>query len=123
MSEYFENAYLKIQKKDQFIHVVYGPDTRLTLEIAKDAVKERLKISNGVTLPMLIDIGGLVSVTKEARIYFASEEAIAHISKGAIVLKTSTQTVIGNFFLFFDRPKIETKLFHKEDEALKWLKK
>ena len=120
---YFENEYIKLSLQEGIMHGVFAPDVRLTLEIAQQSVAGRLRLTENSSYPLLLDLRGITSVTKEARSYCASKEAQQYITKGAFLLRTPAQVIISHFFIFFDRPIVETKMFHKEEEALRWLRK
>ncbi|MDQ3191064.1 MAG: STAS/SEC14 domain-containing protein [Bacteroidota bacterium] len=98
----------------------------LTLDLAKNIVESRLKISDGITRPILIDIRNLVSVDKAAREYLASHEATFLLSAGAIsfgsTFKNYMAILAGNVFIKIDKPAIPTKLFTEKDKALQWLR-
>ncbi len=80
------------------------------------------KISKGKRLPLLIDTKTMKSLSREARVYFASEEAAACASAAGIVVGSPVSKVLGNFYLGLGSPKLPSRLFTSEDEALTWLK-
>lgn len=57
--------------------------------------------------------------TLEARKYLAKKEGVA--DKIAMVAKGPTQSMLGNFFLGFYRPKIAISLFRSVNAAELWL--
>ena len=58
----------------------------------------------------------------EARKYGAKKEVVDLSIALTILAGTSLPaTIIGNFFIKFNRPSIPTKMFKKEENALKWL--
>lgn len=107
------------------IFQVYKPDLVVTIDIAKAMVEDRIKISNGITRPMLADIKNLVSIDSESREYLASDRAIYLLSAGAILLGASLKdyiaTLAAKIYLKIDRPPFPTKLFNDREKALKWL--
>ena len=120
--EVAETEFYKMEIQNGVIWHTYksGP---VTLEIAKEIVRERLRISKNKTLPVLIQNGGLRSLNGEAREYLTTDEALVGLSASAIVAKNMFTQHIANFFVRINviKPKIPTKIFSAEEEALKWL--
>ena len=92
------------------------------LEGARALIAHMRAIGGGRPLPLLMDIREGRSITREARAYLASAEAAEVLSRGAIVVASSTSQVIGNFFIRLARPLRPTRLFHDEVSALAWLR-
>jgi hypothetical protein len=63
----------------------------------------------------------LVSTTRDAREYASSAESIEGVLAGAILTDTSFNAFIANFFIKVTRPRIPTRIFTREEDALKWL--
>ena len=117
--------YSEMWLEDGIIHQVYKPNLIITIQVAKAMVQDRLRISEGITRPMFVDIRNLVAIDSESREYFSSDEAVYLLSAGAILLGSSLKYYIaglaGNVFLTMDRPKIPAKLFNNKERAIKWL--
>lgn len=60
-------------------------------------------------------------ITQEARNYFGTVEL--NFEKVAIIAKGYLQTLVGNFFLGFNKPRTPIRLFKSEEKALEWIKK
>lgn len=120
-----DTEYCEMWLENGIIFQVYKPDLVVTIDIAKAMVEDRIKISNGITRPMLADIKNLVSIDSEAREYLASERAIYLLSAGAILLGSSLKdyiaTLAAKIYLKIDRPPFPTKLFNDKEKALIWL--
>lgn len=99
----------------------YPPEYKMTLELAREGVEERLSISGGVTRPLLADVRNLKRVDDAAMKFLASEEAVQYLSAIAIVKETPIQNLFANFYLKFDKPRVPTRLFSAMDKALRWL--
>ena len=70
----------------------------------------------------LIDTSKVFQVSREARDYGATKEVVGLCSAMALLTGTSLPaTIIGNFFIKFNKPSVPTKLFKKERKALDWL--
>ena len=96
----------------------------ITLDLAKQVVQNRLKFADYKDVPIMIGENGLKSIEKEAREYLSSDEGIQGLKAGAIVTKSIFSRHIANFFIRISviQPKIPTRLFSTEEEALQWLK-
>ncbi len=95
----------------------------IDLEIAKKVINNRINVTNGKSYPMLILIGSITDSTKDARDFLASEYACTGIIAGAICVKSSLENMLGNLFIYMNKPKVPTKLFRDETKAKKWLSK
>ena len=94
----------------------------ILLEIAEKSVKDRLKVSEGKSYPLLIEIKNVKNSTLEARKFLASEKGCEGVKAAAILVNSSLGRMIGNFFIFFNKQLLPTKLFIDEKEAIEWLK-
>jgi len=115
-----ENNYIKIWKEEKLLYAKFSENLDMTLEIAKICVDARIKLSNGTSYPVLIDMSGIRSVTKEAR-DFMGKEGAQLITAGALIVRSPIARIIGNLFLLLNAPKVPTKLFTDEEDARKWL--
>jgi hypothetical protein len=103
----------------RFIHV---PGSVLALEDAREIMAGYLQLYEGKRRPALIDMRNLKSFDREARKYFAGEEARQTVRAQAIVVGSPVSRVLGNFYLGLSPPQTPIRLFTSEDEALEWLK-
>jgi len=121
---YIENDFVELWIEDGIIHEVFKPSLIvLDIENAKKIVADRLKVSNGIARPILVDTRNAVSVDKETRIYFASAESLYLLRAGALLIKNPIAKFMGNFFIAVDRPKMPVKIFNNKEHALRWLKR
>lgn len=107
-------------KSDGIIYIKFIDKLDMTLEKAKSSVEARLSLCEGLDHPVLIDMRGIRSVTREAREYFANE-GTRLIKAGALIVGSPLNRTLGNIFLWINKPKVQTRLFTNENEALKWL--
>ena len=106
--------------EDGVCYIVVLTDS-FTLEMAKECVRERMRISGGKSYPMLSDSRNVVDFEKEAREYLALNDHVLNLNAGAILIKNQLQKILGNFFLFINKPPVPTRLFTDSEEALVWL--
>lgn len=90
-----------------------------------DVVKKMTEIGdswNGDKLcANLIDLRKVFFIDSKAREYGAAQFR-EHVAGQAILIESSFSSYFANLFLKFSRPKVPTKLFTDENEALVWLK-
>ena len=108
--------------EDGVCRIIHVPGAEVTLEDAQETMAAYKKINNGKRLPLFIDTKTMRSLSREARHYYASEEAADNASAAAIIVGTPVSKVLGNFYLGLSNPHLPSRLFSSEDEALAWLK-
>ena len=119
---YIENEYVEIWIEDGIIMEIFKPEVKeVTLEIAKEVVRDRLKVSNKITRPIFIDMGNLRSIDKDARDYFVTELSTSYLSVSAVVLNSYVSWIVGKLFLSFNKPVLRTEFFKSRSKALEWL--
>lgn len=69
----------------------------------------------------LVDIRDLFFIDSRTRA-FAAEQYRPHVAGQAILIESTVSSYFANLFLKFSNPKVPTKLFTKEADALLWLK-
>ena len=119
---FLENEYVVIWVEDGIIFEVFKPGTIINLEAGKKVVADRLKISNGKTMPLFVDMRQLLSINKETRRYMASRDALHYLSAGAFLVKSAFTRLAFNAFRVVSNPPIPTKGFTDKEKALSWLK-
>jgi hypothetical protein len=62
------------------------------------------------------------SATREARDYSASPEVNLNAKAKAVVLNGLVMRIIINFFMNYNKPPVEHRVFENEKEALEWLR-
>lgn len=72
--------------------------------------------------PLLITLDEFAIPPVEARTYWAQKDSCTYASAEAYVSKTVGHTIIGNFYLKFNKPGRPTKIFTSYDMAIEWLK-
>lgn len=120
----YDTDFFSLTLEDEILVVVYkkGP---ITLEIAKDLVKNRHAFSQGNLYPILVcDNGiGINSFDRDAREYMGKGEATEGILATAFYTKSSFNKYIINFFLRISNKSsnFPIKVFSDKKEATKWL--
>lgn len=99
----------------------YKTGLNIDFGVAKEIISDRRKISNGISMPFLLDVTGLLCIDTPARKYMAGYEACEFLSVGAICTNNKLLAFLGNTFILLDSPLIPAKVFTDKEEALKWL--
>lgn len=109
---------------DGILFLEYIPNLIMSLDEAKEIVRDRLSYTNGEYRFCLIDITNLKSVTKDAREYMSDPKGgLVGLSGGAFISGSVLTTVIINLFFKINRPEIPSRFFTSREEALEWLSK
>jgi hypothetical protein len=118
---YLENEFAEIWFEDGIVHIVYKAGCILNINNIKPIVQDRIKVSNGVISPILIDLRNLVSSDNATRAYLATPEAEKYLSAGAMLINNEIQKLLMNLYLKIDVPKLPAKVFTSEEKAMVWL--
>jgi hypothetical protein len=111
--DYIENDFVKLWIEDGIVHEYFKVE-RITLEMAKKIVEDRLKLSNGVTMPAFVYSNKVKTMDKDARDFFVSEEALRYLSASAMLIDNYVTFMVGKLFLAFSKPALKV-------EILDWL--
>jgi hypothetical protein len=119
---YLENEYVELWIENGIIHEVFKPSLKiLNIEIVKQIVADRLKVSGEITRPIFVDVGSAVSIDKAARRYLAKGDALKLLSATAILVDNYIAKLWANIYIRIDNPSIPTQFFHHKAMALTWL--
>lgn len=119
---YLENECVELWIENGIIHEIFKPNLKiLDIEKAKQIVTDRLKVSDGITRPLFVDLGNMVSVDKASRTYLAEGDAMKFLSATAILVDNPIAKFAANIYIRVDQPDIPTKFFTEKTLALTWL--
>ena len=123
-ASYLETEDVEMWLENGILVVIFKSHiTKADIRFSKQYVKDRFKVLNGVTRPIMVDINELRSTDKESRDYLAGEEASKFLCAGAIVVKSAIAKLLGSLFLSINKPPFPTRLFTNREKAMKWLEK
>lgn len=108
--------------EDGIVRIIFVPGAEVTLRDAREIMDAYHKLRKGRRLPLLVDTRRMRSNSREARHLFAGEEAQGSATAAAIIVDTPVTRVLANFYLGLSKPRLPSRLFSSEDEALAWLK-
>jgi hypothetical protein len=119
-SNRWETRFAIAEIKNGMLFITYKKGISITLEDAKEMIKNRLLFTQNVSYPMLVQDEGISFIAKEAR-DFMSKEGTEGVIAGAFVLKSVYSTFLINFYLSVTRPKVPNRMFTDPTKALEWL--
>lgn len=106
---------------DGVLHAHYKAGLKLNLEDAQYLVSERIKLCEGKEYPFVIYDGGVVSMDRDARVFFSSYEGTKGISLAAFLETSVFSKMLINFFLKLTKPSVKSRAFNDVNEALDWI--
>jgi hypothetical protein len=113
---------IKLTKREDQIYI-YKAINKCSIDL--ETVKEMTRVGdewNGTQLcANLIDIRDILFADSKARNYGA-EQYRSHVAGQAILMESKISSSFANLFLKFSKPKVPTRLFTIENEAIVWLK-
>ena len=119
----YENHQIKMEIINGVLHAHYKAGLQLNLEDAKKLVAERVKLCEDKEYPFLIYDGGVVSMDRDARVFFSSYDGTRGISMAAFIETSVFSKMLINFFLRLTKPNVKSRAFNDVNEALAWIRK
>jgi hypothetical protein len=99
--------------------VEHGMD--MSLDDAREAVQTTFALAGNRRLPVLVDLRGIRSQSREARDYLSSEVMAPMFAAVALLIASPVSQVVGNFFMRLRHQPLPTRLFLDEQQAVRWL--
>jgi hypothetical protein len=109
-------------REDGIIELHSNENHVYSIDDVKENVEAFGKLSDFKKVPVLIIGGSFSTLAPETRKFMASEESLVYSKAEAFLLRSLAQKILINFYIKFDKPLVPTKVFTKEEEAIKWLK-
>ena len=81
-----------------------------------------LKLANNRRYTVVLSFGYLASVSKETREVAASKDFKKSTIAMAVLTHSVGQRLMGNFYMNFNKPYVNTRLFNDKELAIKWLR-
>ena len=106
---------------DGIVRIIHNPHAEVTLKDAEETMAAYLGIRQGKRRPLLVDTRTMKVLDRGARVFYAGEMAASVATAVAIVVGTPVSRVLGNFYLGLSNPRLPSRLFVSDEEALAWL--
>lgn len=115
---YFENEYAIYHIQNKLLFVQYK-EIDIDLDVAIVILTDRLKFQRDVVYPVIADVHKLISVTHEARKYFAtySYELVTSV---AIVSDSYYVNLLTNAYISMYKHEVPVKHFKDISKAIQW---
>ena len=108
-------------RHDGIVHVVFLPNTEITVEFQDILVGLYDQITLGQKAYFIFEGGEFVSVTKEARENAIELEKSSITLASAVVFNNLAQRIIADFYYAVNRPKLPYKVFSSFEKGIAWL--
>jgi hypothetical protein len=92
------------------------------LEDAAANVEAAASLAGDRKVPVLIDLRHVHFISQDARRFYAGKRPAKYSLALALVIGSPLSKLMGNFFLWLNKPPFPTKLFTSEQDAIDWLK-
>ncbi|MGB0882175.1 MAG: hypothetical protein ACPGSO_04430 [Vicingaceae bacterium] len=118
-----ETKTANIYIKDGVLFLVYKDKAVIGINEIRENLEARIKLQGGEKVLAFVDVRKVWSYSEEARALVGGNEFKDITLAMAVVVGYSLPVkIIANFFMRFNKPNYPTKLFKKEENAIKWLK-
>ena len=96
---------------------------KISADIAKQLVKDRNYAmgNSGKDVPVFVVVNNAMSVEREAKSYYDTENPYDKISCIAMLMDNYLARLAGNFVFLFDKQPVPIKFFNSREKALEWL--
>ena len=103
---------------DGIVRLNWAEGLRITDALAREAMAMVDELNAGQQRPLLVDMTGTATLTREARMAFTEKCSAAII---ALVGRSAVDSVIANFALSVSAPPVPTRFFTSDPAAVAWL--
>jgi len=114
-------ATLSYDPNERLLHMTILEGAEIELENAIENYEAAVVLTGDTKHLLLVDAHATVYVSKEARAYSAELKPNSPIAMAVIVSSTANR-LIGNFYINFNKPKVPSRIFSSEEKAIEWLK-
>lgn len=111
-----------LQFKEGILYVRLIEDLEITADILEHIHAKGIILSGGKPYCILADVSLNNSSTPEARAYGSFNSFMKNHLAYAMVGNSTSVNLLANFFIKFNKPRVTTRLFKREEEAVLWLK-
>ena len=110
----YDNKIIRVVMFDNVTTV----ETAIEIIDAEERICAKLNINRAC---VLVDLGHVHAVSKEARDYFANKRTASIQLAAALLVPTPMSKIIGNFSMGLNKPIGPTQLFTDSQKAINWL--
>jgi hypothetical protein len=100
------------------VHLTWAAGLRITGALAREAMVMVDELNGGRERPLLVDMTGTATLTRDARMVFTEKCSASPI---ALLGRSAVDRVVANFALGVSAPPVPTRFFTSEPAAVAWL--
>jgi len=115
---YFENDYTIFNIQNNILFIQYK-EVEVDIEEAIIILRDRLKFQNGIIYPIVANVHHLISITHQARKYFATY-SYQNTTSVAIVSNSFYLNLITNAYISMYTHDVPVKHFNDLSKAIQW---
>jgi hypothetical protein len=108
--------------KSNIVKIKFRQNIQAGVEDIKQNHQAARKVAKGKRHLVLLDVRGFVIGTKDARTFCASQTPVPYRIAVATLVNSLAVQLRCNAFIKFNKPKIPTRIFSEEQEAINWLR-
>jgi hypothetical protein len=108
--------------EDSILYVSFNDGADVDRADVEEIYSEGLKMSGGKPYMTLSDIRNNPTSSPEARAFAATCDYAKFRLADALLADSSVMSLVANFYIRFNKPKVPTRLFNSKEKAVNWLK-
>ena len=117
----YTNDLAQFKIEDDFLRIVFATDLKISIDVAKALVLDRLRFQSYSDFKVLCDVSQIHSIDIEARTYLSTYGS-SLLKKVALVACTPPLYQMARFYIRTNTPKVPTAVFRTTEEAELYLK-
>ena len=121
-SNSYEDSDIFMELKEGIFYVSVKQDVLVDASVGERLVLERIKICNGISYPVILDVRGAKYWTMNSRNKHMQGNAFDCISFAAVVLGNKAVKIIWDFAVKLFPMPIKNKIFVNLEEAQQWVR-
>mgnify|MGYP001055441327 CR=1 FL=1 len=117
-----ETKTAKIYLKDDILFLIYNQKAEIGIDEIEENLEKRIELQENKKMLTFVDVREVWEYSSEARALVGGDKFKAITTAMAVVVGYSLPVkIVANFFMKINKPNYPTKLFKKEESAIKWL--
>lgn len=107
--------------KNGIVHYTYLPKAKIDVEQQLENHYALIELLGDKKHPLLLDASELVDISPDARLKVKELEPISPILARAFVTQSLGHKLMISFYLKFNKPYVQNKVFSNYEDAVEWL--
>ena len=121
METYFENRFTTYSLVQDILYVYYKENQYITMAAAKTIVRDRLRLQDHISYPVLCNLTNIYYIDSYARRYLAHKGSLMTVAV-ALFCPDKSVSLMGTHYLHVSVPSVPTEIFSSEQKAFEYLK-